>query len=226
MGDAGWIPLAERRRRQARVGAVVSVLMVSGMVVTYALLDQPIPYGWVMLLAMGVAIYLPTGRRRSPGRPVVEADRIFRRVAVVKRWITVVPVLWLVALFGLALVFGWDLNDAALPGAATMGALFSAGFAYRFGSWRLLSLIEAEWAEVDVDLEPWAIRGDGTVKAEGTMRRADGVELAISMHSAPAELVGAMWETGVVWVAGEPTPESAVAVGLPGYPLLAVARVS
>ncbi|MGQ0842032.1 hypothetical protein [Actinokineospora sp.] len=92
---------------------------------------------------------------------------------------------------------------------------------------RLPALVAAgEWTRVDAVLGPWRTRLDGTARAHGAIRLADGRVMAVTMPRAAVDLLGTVWETGALWFAGTPEPGLTLAAGFPGYPLLAVARLS
>ncbi|PPK61085.1 hypothetical protein V5P93_001600 [Actinokineospora auranticolor] len=54
----------------------------------------------------------------------------------------------------------------------------------------------------------------------------DDTEVALRLTAADVSLLGAVWETGGLWLAGDPVPGKAPAAGFPGYPQPAVAKVA
>lgn len=81
------------------------------------------------------------------------------------------------------------------------------------------------WTRVAVEVRPWRVRGGAAVDATGTIQVAGGT-VEMVLRRAGLGLMDTMARTGTVWVAGEPAAGKTVAVGFPGYPLLAVARLS
>ncbi|WP_436495612.1 hypothetical protein [Actinokineospora sp. HUAS TT18] len=121
--------------------------------------------------------------------------------------------------------FTRPLSFLILAGAMTI--VICVVIRHRFASCRLPWLIDAgEWTRVEVRVSRWEARQDLTVDTHLAIRRADGAILSARMRAATGDLVTAVAETGVLWVAGEPAPGRTVAVGYPGYPLLTVARIS
>jgi len=91
---------------------------------------------------------------------------------------------------------------------------------------RLPALVaEAAWRELPVSMNPWFYRQDGTSTAEGVVGLPDGRSLAVRMPNAGVDLLGTIHERGTVWFSAHPESGKTVAVGFPGYPLLAVATI-
>lgn len=84
---------------------------------------------------------------------------------------------------------------------------------------------DADWRELPVSMNPWFWREDGTSTAEGIVRLPDGRTLAARMPNATVDLLGTIYERGTVWFSAVPESGKTVAVGFPGYPLLAVATI-
>jgi hypothetical protein len=169
----------------------------------------------------------PLDRGRS--RQAVHRDQatVTHRTA---RWMATTPVAMVLAMTGVYGLFS-SITVTRLVSfvfvVGSMTVLWCAMVGHRFAWCRLPRLIRAgEWARVDVQVSPWDARRDLTVDAHGLIRLADGTVRSIRMRAATVDLLATIAETGVLWVAGEPTPGRTVAVGFPGYPLLASARVS
>lgn len=92
----------------------------------------------------------------------------------------------------------------------------------------LPALIKAgPWQRAAVQLRPWrAHRWSPTCKATATIRLADGSMFEIALRRVGLDVYANAWETGSLWVAGQPVPGGKLAVGFPGYPALGVARVA
>ncbi|GLZ42680.1 hypothetical protein [Actinokineospora sp. NBRC 105648] len=98
---------------------------------------------------------------------------------------------------------------------------------YLLAEWRLPSLIKAgPWTQVRALAAPATARPDGTVAVTLTLWLPDGSVRTASLAAGTVDLLGAVAETGALWVAGAPVPGEVVAVGFPGYPMLAVAKIS
>jgi hypothetical protein len=80
------------------------------------------------------------------------------------------------------------------------------------------------WVRVGARLGPWLARPSGVADASGTVLLDNGTTLAIALPDASVDLLGNIWETGTVWLAGEPASGRTLAAGFPGYPVLGVAR--
>ncbi|SDC60030.1 hypothetical protein [Actinokineospora iranica] len=97
----------------------------------------------------------------------------------------------------------------------------------RRGDLRLPELVEAgEWTRARAWAAPWIARLDGTAEATVTVQLDDGATLTASLPNASVDLLGTVWETGTLWFAGRPEAGKTMAAGFPGYPLLAVARLT
>ncbi len=98
--------------------------------------------------------------------------------------------------------------------------------AWRPGNLRQLPglVAEANWVRVGVVVDPFEPRRLGAATATATVR-SDGDVSRIVLPHAGVDLLGTMHETGVVWISGPFRGGGPVAVGYPGYPLVAAARV-
>ncbi|CRK55652.1 hypothetical protein [Alloactinosynnema sp. L-07] len=91
---------------------------------------------------------------------------------------------------------------------------------------RLGELLGAgEWTKVSASLAPWQARMDGTTYGVATLRLPDGRVLLAAMPAAPVDVLGTVWDTGSLWLVGQPEPGRTLAVGFPGYPLLTAATI-
>lgn len=103
---------------------------------------------------------------------------------------------------------------------------------FRFHPWRddtaLPELIKAgPWQRTVIRLQPWRAHAwSPTCAATGTVRLADGSTFEITMRHIGLDVYANAWETGSLWIAGEPVRGRKIAVGFPGYPALGVALVS
>jgi hypothetical protein len=115
------------------------------------------------------------------------------------------------------------ITGAVLTGLLLLLGVFSTVRECREGQGvlRLPELLRAgEWQEVPAHFEQWSPGGGSTgfAPAEGKL---DG--LAVVIPRASSALMAHAWQTGALCVAGRPEPGRAAAVGVTGYPVLAVA---
>ena len=82
------------------------------------------------------------------------------------------------------------------------------------------------WTPVPVRLDAWQANGRVMGPARGAIWLADGSAVLISMPRASIDLVANVQASHTLWIAGEPARDSVVAVGVPGYPILGLARLS
>ncbi|HEU5473943.1 MAG TPA: hypothetical protein VFV67_25130 [Actinophytocola sp.] len=157
--------------------------------------------------------------------PVTNALAVWRRRCL-GGWLGIAVLPILVVAFAPGRVDRWLLVVALVVGLS-LPMIVPARPRWFLATSRLPRLLRAgAWTRVAVTLRPWEIRLDGTANATGTVQPDGGACLDISLPLATTELLGTMWRTGTVWLAGEPDPGRTVAVGFPGYPLLGVARLS
>ncbi|HVK24792.1 MAG TPA: hypothetical protein VM677_25830 [Actinokineospora sp.] len=91
----------------------------------------------------------------------------------------------------------------------------------------LVGLLNAgEWSKVTASVAPWQAWHNNRANAIATIHTADGRVLTLDMRGAPVDLLGTIWDTGSLWVVGDPAPDKTVAVGYPGYPLVTEATIS
>ncbi|GLW95878.1 hypothetical protein [Actinokineospora globicatena] len=102
------------------------------------------------------------------------------------------------------------------------GGGLAIGLRFRLPDVTLPQLVRAgEWVRAGAALSAWTARRDSTASATATLRFADGIVRTVVMPAAPVDLLAAITDSSSLWVNGS---GSRVAVGFPGYPLLAVAR--
>ncbi|RLK55332.1 hypothetical protein [Actinokineospora cianjurensis] len=157
-------------------------------------------------------------------------------VSVTERWAGLARdrLLWMAA--QLVLVFGVISLVSALiwfsPYAIALAAgvfvcvLAVAAFVMRqrLADFRLPALVASgEWVRAAAALGNWTARRDGTATAVATLRLDDGTVRVVTMPAASVDLLGAVVDSGSLWVTGT---EGTVAVGFPGYPLLATGTIA
>jgi hypothetical protein len=79
------------------------------------------------------------------------------------------------------------------------------------------------WTRVDAHLDPWQPTWSATANATGYVTLGSGEILVVALPRASIDLLGTMWETGSVCVAGRAAAGRTMAVGFPGYPVLGTA---
>ncbi|MGH3860380.1 hypothetical protein [Actinokineospora sp.] len=84
----------------------------------------------------------------------------------------------------------------------------------------------AEWTRAKVTLKPWGVGHGGHTRAASQVWFEDGTSLPLSMPNASVDLVAAAHEAETLWFSEQPEPGKTLAVGFPGYPLVAAAKVS
>ncbi|MBM7772643.1 hypothetical protein JOD54_002847 [Actinokineospora baliensis] len=81
------------------------------------------------------------------------------------------------------------------------------------------------WVAAGATLSPWTPRVDSSAETSVALRLDSGVVATVALPNALTDLLGAIVDTGGVWVAGTIAPGNTVAVGFPGYPLVAAGTV-
>ncbi|GLW95877.1 hypothetical protein [Actinokineospora globicatena] len=81
------------------------------------------------------------------------------------------------------------------------------------------------WLPVGATASRWTPRVDSTTTTNLVLRLTDGAVAVLELPNAAADLLGTIHDTAGAWVAGPLTPGRVVAVGYPGYPLLAAGKV-
>ncbi|MBC6450852.1 hypothetical protein [Actinokineospora xionganensis] len=83
-----------------------------------------------------------------------------------------------------------------------------------------------EWTPFEVTLKPWGVGQGGHTRADGRVWFGDATSSPLSMPNASVDLLAAAHDAEALWFSERPEPAKTLAVGFPGYPLLAVAKVS
>ncbi|SER61581.1 hypothetical protein [Actinokineospora terrae] len=180
---------------------------------------------------------VPGSREMFPARvrgPVEPAE--VPAVAVTERWAGLARdrLLWVAA--QLALVLGvlslvsaliWSSPYAiALAAGVFVCVLAVAAFVmrHRLADIRLPALVASgEWVRAAAAPSNWTTRRDSTANATATLRFDDGTTRVVTMPAASVDLLGAVVDSGTLWVTGT---EGTVAAGFPGFPLLAVGTIT
>lgn len=110
----------------------------------------------------------------------------------------------------------------ALPWLALFGVAIRAN---RFLPRMLASLRSGPWTPVSARLASWPDSPRGTASITGRIQLVDGRTLSVELPRADENLVANVQATGHLWFAGQPQPGGTCAVGVPGLPLLSLARV-
>lgn len=114
---------------------------------------------------------------------------------------------------GLGWAAGWSVVLGLVVRANRLVPGLTAGL--HAGPWTPLVARPAEW--------PAAARGPVTISAE--LRLPDGSPRTVDLLGADEQLVANARASGKLWFAGYPQPGKLCAVGIPGLPVLGVARV-
>ncbi|WP_143073426.1 hypothetical protein [Actinokineospora terrae] len=180
--------------------------------------------------------YPATRLPKAPAaRPVPKAETgdpiaIWARLLAARAWQPVLP-LTVVVLPSVFVVGVLDSDGlAGLVTVLVMAVLIGAVAArtwYRVVDRRLPGLVAAGgWLPVSASVAPWSPRRDSSAKTTAALRYADGTTAEVALPNAMTDLLGAVHDTGGAWVAGRVEPGRFVAVGYPGYPMVAVGRVT
>ncbi|GLW95879.1 hypothetical protein Aglo03_66950 [Actinokineospora globicatena] len=238
-----WRSVPARVLHHGRWKAVIEVVDTTGTPVVLTVRIDPAHLAMItdsVLLVIGrsewAVLRVPGSRELFPAKvrgpfPAGEAVDL-SGTDVTGRWAQVLRdrLLWnflqIPVTFAVLLVFWW---------ASTISLVWFASCAvllvllvvllsrHRFSDFRLPGLVRAgEWVRVDAALDPWKARRDGTASATATLRFADGTTRTAELSAATVDLLGAIFDNSAVWVAGT---GDHVAVGFPGYPLVASARL-
>jgi len=81
------------------------------------------------------------------------------------------------------------------------------------------------WTPVPVRLDAWQANGRVFGPARGAIWLPDGSAARLSVPRASIDLVANVQASHTLWIAGEPARDSVVAVGVPGYPIIGLARL-
>ncbi|HWC79883.1 MAG TPA: hypothetical protein VG756_07960 [Pseudonocardiaceae bacterium] len=81
------------------------------------------------------------------------------------------------------------------------------------------------WTPVPVRLDAWQTGGRVFGPARGAIWLPDGTAVLLSVPRAGIDLVANVQASHTLWIAGAPRPGAVVAVGVPGYPIIGLARL-
>jgi len=184
--------------------------------------------GWASLRVDGSRIAFPARRiRRAAGsEPAVAGD------------VTVLAAAYLrTRSLGVVWAFGWvvAITAAWIALGGTWGALGALTVAVvgifaardKLLDRRLPAFVAgAEWTPFEVTLKPWGPGQGGHSDAAGRVWFDDGQSSPLRLPNASLDLLASAHEAGTLWFSELPEPGKTLAVGFPGYPLLAVAKIS
>ncbi|SDH93923.1 hypothetical protein SAMN05192558_103187 [Actinokineospora alba] len=183
--------------------------------------------GWAALRVDGVRNALPAQRiRGAVGQPPVAGDVTalaaaqLRARSFVPVWILVGWVPW--TAWWIASSGSWSIIGSLIGWAVVV-----FGTRERLLDRHLPAFVAgAEWTPLEVTLKPWGVGQGGHTRADGRVWFADGTSSPLSMPNASVDLLAAAHEAESLWFSERPEPGKTLAVGFPGYPLLAIAKVS
>jgi len=90
---------------------------------------------------------------------------------------------------------------------------------------RLAALLHAgPWQRADATLPSWDVRQRGRGDGTATVRMPGGERFTLDLRAVHLDVLANTRQTESIWVAGTPAPGSTLAVGFPGYPVVAAAR--
>lgn len=165
-----------------------------------------------------------TDRRLAPVGPLADPMVAWVRHLGSRQWgdlaFTVVWAAALVLVVALAPI-GWLVPLAAVAG---LGAVARPAWRLR-ATHRLAALLNVgQWQRAEATLPSWEAghhsRGDGTA----TARLTSGERFTVDLRSVHLDVLANTWQTESIWIAGTPAHGRTLAVGFPGYPVLAAAR--
>lgn len=198
--DGAHAPWPARKRR-GRIKAAAPQIADRGGLRTAA--DDPVSASWARTASWLL---------RRQLWPYVLIAVVFALLSVALGWVTHRVVPWVI--FGLVFV---------IPCAVLLAVRLRRSRDHR----KLPALLRiGPWRRVRAELRPWSTRPTGLADARGTVWLDNGVGLEIALPGANVDLLGTVWETGSVWLAGEPATGKTLAAGFPGYPVLGVAKLS
>ncbi len=225
LDDRGTVlRLADGRRVRVwgPVPAVRDVIARAG----HVWLVDPDSRGWTAVRAPGVHLPWParivTG---SGGHPVAGADtdelRQLGRVQLssLLAWAGMAVVTILVLVIGSPL-----LEACVLTAGLGVGiALYRGVCLLRYR--QLAALRRGPWQRLSATVTFGAVKRNATADATGTVQLPSGERFALVMKNADVNVLANIEKTGSVWVAGAPLAGKDHALGFPGYPLIAKARL-
>ncbi|WP_147460141.1 hypothetical protein [Actinokineospora cianjurensis] len=178
------------------------------------------------------ATRLPKSPRQRPVPRLETGDptAIWARLLAARAWQPVLPLAVVVLLFVFfvgVLDYGWVAGLVMVFVMTCLVGAVSARTWYRVVDRRLPGLVAVGgWLPVGASVTPWSPRRDSSAKTTAALRYADGTTAEVALPNAMTDLLGAVHVTGGAWVAGRIEPGRVVAVGYPGYPMVAVGRVT
>jgi hypothetical protein len=249
MRAQAWRPVAARVVRAGRSwwtslieyddGGTTTVLRVTKLTAAHhALIARtgrvwivgPDKSGWVSVRVDGSRVAFAARRVRSRSRhvPMVAAADVTALAAGRLRSRAFDPFRVLAGVIGL-----WAV-PVALGGIWTgfFGAVLVTAFTtaasakYTLIDRHLPALVaQADWVLCDVMLRSWEARRDGAAMGTGKVWLDDDVTLEVTMPNASVDLLAVASETDLLWFSQLPEAGKIVAVGYPGYPVVAVAKI-
>jgi len=167
-----------------------------------------------------------TDRRLAPVSPLADPMVAWVRHLSSRQWGDLAfTVVWAA---GLVLVV--VLTSAAQVWLVPLAAVVGLGAVAR-SAWRLRAvhrvaalLHTGQWQRADATLPSWEAghhgRGDGTA----TARLTSGERFTVDLRAVHLDVLANTSQTESIWIAGTPAHGRTLAVGFPGYPVLATAR--
>ncbi len=135
--------------------------------------------------------------------------------------------LGLVAL-AVAWLLGGPLVGAALLALCVIGAVPLVLAARPLAVWKPLPelLAAGTWTRLPAKIdEPWQPNARGSGNGSAKVRLPSGQTVAVALPMVSCDVVEYTRATGTMWFAGMPRPGSDSAIGVPGYPLVDLARL-
>lgn len=184
--------------------------------------------GWASVRVDGSHVVFAARRAKAPKEVPVNAEGdVTALTAAWMRFGATAHLRFLAAVLAwMAVMVALDVRWTHMAGLVGVLAVVTVRRGSAFVDRRLPALVSAaDWCELPVSMNPWFWREDGTSTAEGVVGLPDGRSLALRMPNATVDLLGTIYERGTVWFSAVPESGKTVAVGFPGYPLLAVATI-
>lgn len=184
--------------------------------------------GWASMRVDGSRLAFPARRiRRAAGSEPAVAGDVTALMAAYLRARSLVP-LWALGCMA-AITAGWIALGGSwgVLGGLTVGIVATFGSRDKLLDRHLPAFVAgAEWTQSKVTLKPWGVGQGGHTDAAGRVWFGDGTSSPLSMPNASLDLLAAAHDAETLWFSQTPEPGKTLAVGFPGYPLLAVAKVS